>query len=95
MAHAEPTAIRPGRAALRPGNLRAGAWAVAAVAAFPGMLTETVTTTSSNAEALEAMERANLDAVVVVDAAGRVPGVVERDRILARMVLALSGAGGV
>lgn len=60
------------------------------VRSFPGMLTEYLSPQSTNAQALETMERLNLEAMLMVDRAGKLLGVAERDRILSRMVLALA-----
>jgi hypothetical protein len=56
---------------------------------FSALRTETVTHKTTNAEALELMERTGLDALVVVDGKGRFAGIVERDRVLSAMMLAL------
>jgi CBS domain-containing protein len=65
------------------------------VARHPLAITEVVTANSSNTEALEKMEGLNLEAIVVVDEKRRFRGVVERDRILAQMLVALAkGKGG-
>jgi CBS domain-containing protein len=56
----------------------------------PLVITETVTANSSNTEALAKMESLNLEALVVVDEKRRFRGVVERDRILAQMLIALA-----
>ncbi len=54
----------------------------------PGMLTATISSDTTNAEALKKMEELNVDAIPVVDAEHRMLGVVERERILSRMVQA-------
>ncbi len=62
--------------------------------AFPGLLTATVLPETSNAKALEEMERWGLDAIPVVDpATGQLLGVVERERILSRMLMRLAKGG--
>jgi CBS domain-containing protein/predicted MPP superfamily phosphohydrolase len=62
-----------------------------AVRNYPGMLTQTISPTTSNARALEEMDKLELDAIPVVDPAGsRLVGVVARDRILSGMLLALA-----
>jgi len=64
-----------------------------AVSAVPGVLTECITTRTSNAEALRTMERLGLDAIPVVDEdTKQVRAIADRDRILGRMLLALTGA---
>jgi hypothetical protein len=63
----------------------------AAVREFPGMLTERISRRTTNAEALEEMEKLGVDALVVVDeATARVIAVVDRDHILSRMISALA-----
>lgn len=63
------------------------------VQSYPGMITETVTSDSTNADALKLMESRNLEALVVVDAqSNKVLGVVERDRLLGKMLVALADA---
>jgi CBS domain-containing protein len=58
-----------------------------------GMLTKTILPQTTNADALEEMEKLGLDALPVVDpATSSLKGVVERDRILARMFLTLAKA---
>jgi CBS domain len=56
---------------------------------FSAVKTETLPHTATNAEALATMEETGLDALVVVDRKGRFEGIVERDRVLSRMMLAL------
>jgi hypothetical protein len=56
---------------------------------FSAVKTDTLPSNATNAEALETMERTGLDAVVVADRKGRFEGVVERGRVLTRMMLAL------
>jgi len=56
---------------------------------FSAVKTETLPHNATNAEALAAMEETGLDALVVVDRKGRFVGIVERDRLLTRMMLAL------
>lgn len=62
------------------------------VQSFPGMLsaTDTIVRTTSNAEALEKMEKLGLDAILVVDDNKQPIGVAERQHIINRMVLALA-----
>jgi CBS domain-containing protein len=56
---------------------------------FSALRTETLSEKSTNAEALAAMEEAGFDTLVVVDRKGRFKGIVERDRVLSRMMLGL------
>ena len=61
------------------------------IIAFPGVLTQVVTSMATNVEALRTMERLNVEAVVAVDKESHEPrGIVERERLLARMMLALA-----
>lgn len=57
---------------------------------YPGVVKETVTTRATNAEALREMERQNLEALVVVDEKMHPKGVVEREQVLIRLMLALA-----
>jgi hypothetical protein len=56
---------------------------------YPGIIAKTISSASTNAEALRRMEEHNLEALIVVDD-GRPKGVVEREQILSRMILALT-----
>lgn len=56
---------------------------------FSAVKTETLPHTATNAEALSTMEKTGLDALVVVDRKGRFRGIIERDRVVSRMMLAL------
>jgi predicted transcriptional regulator len=56
----------------------------------PIMITATLRLPSNNTAALEQMETINLEAIVVVDENDKYMGVVERDRILSRMMIALA-----
>jgi hypothetical protein len=58
-------------------------------AGFSAIKTETLSGGATNAEALETMESANMDTLVVVDRKGKYVGIVERGGILSRMMLAL------
>ena len=60
------------------------------VQSFPGMLSDTILRTTSNAEALEKMERLGLNAILAVDDRKQLIGVAERQHIINRMVLALA-----
>jgi hypothetical protein len=56
---------------------------------YPGLIQDAISSDATNAEALREMERLNLEALLVVD--GNTPrGVVEREQILSRMMLALT-----
>lgn len=57
---------------------------------FPGVVRETISTQSTNAEALREMTRQNLEALVVIDENRHLRGVVERKQVLSRMMLALT-----
>ena len=57
---------------------------------FPGVLTQTVSTNDSNIEALNKMTANNLDAIPVIDEARQVKGVVEREQILGKLMLAMA-----
>lgn len=56
---------------------------------FSAIKTEILLNSATNAEALSLMERMGLDALVVVDRKGRFEGIIERDRMLSRMMLAM------
>jgi CBS domain-containing protein len=56
---------------------------------FSAVKTETLPYNATNAEALATLEQTGLDALVVVDRKGRFEGIVERDRVLTRMMLGL------
>ena len=56
---------------------------------FSAVKTETLIHNATNAEALSTMEKTGLDALVVVDRKGRFRGIVERNHLLSRMMLAL------
>lgn len=62
---------------------------------FSAVKTDTLPHTATNAEALSTMEKTGLDALVVVDRKGRFEGIVERDRVLSRMMLALVSPSSV
>jgi hypothetical protein len=63
----------------------------AALFRFPGLVRETLGSQATNAEALRVMARQNLEAIVSVDENNRLRGVVEREQVLSRIVLALTG----
>ena len=57
---------------------------------FPGVIKETISIQTTNAEALREMTKQNLEALVVIDEQGQLKGVVEREQILSKMMLALA-----
>lgn len=57
---------------------------------YPGVIKETISNKSSNAEALREMTKQNLEALVVIDENRHLKGVVEREQILSKMMLALT-----
>jgi hypothetical protein len=58
---------------------------------YPGFIQRPISSEWTNAEALQEMMREDLDALVVVDGDGRLKGVAEREKVLGRMMLALTG----
>jgi predicted transcriptional regulator len=54
------------------------------------MITTPLRFPSNNTAALQEMEKINLEAIVVVDKNDKYQGVVQRDRILSRMMIALA-----
>jgi len=56
---------------------------------YPGVERKTISTGSSEAEALREMTRQNLEALVVIDENRHLNGVVEREQILSRMMIAM------
>jgi hypothetical protein len=61
---------------------------------YPGVVRDAITTKHTNEHALREMERQGLEAIVVVDEERRVVGVVEREKVLSTMLLALSEQRG-
>lgn len=57
---------------------------------YPGVVKDTISTQSTNAEALREMTKQNLEALVVIDEKRGLKGVVERDQVLSKMMLALT-----
>jgi len=57
---------------------------------YPGIISDAITVAHTNAHALREMDRLNLEALVVVNAERRVAGIVERDQVLSKMLLALA-----
>jgi predicted transcriptional regulator len=54
---------------------------------YPGVVRKTISTASTNAEALREMMSKNLEALVVTDEDNRLKGIAEREQILTKMVL--------
>lgn len=61
---------------------------------YPGVVRHAITTKHTNEHALREMEQQGLEAIVVVDEERRVVGIVERERVLSTMLLALSEQRG-
>jgi hypothetical protein len=61
---------------------------------YPGVVRHAITTKHTNEHALREMERQGLEAIVVVDEERRVVGVVEREKVLSTMLLALTEQRG-
>jgi hypothetical protein len=57
---------------------------------YPGVIKETISVQSTNTEALQEMTKQNLEALVVIDNDRKLKGVVEREQILSKMMLALA-----
>jgi uncharacterized alkaline shock family protein YloU len=57
---------------------------------YPGAVRDKIAPDFSNGEALSTMVKSNLDVIVVVDENNRLKGVVQREQVLTRMVLALT-----
>jgi CBS domain-containing protein len=62
---------------------------------YPGMLKKVVPATATNAEALSAMAVHNLGAIAVVDNERRLRGVVEREQLMSRLLVSLTGTPAV
>ncbi|MEZ4744767.1 MAG: hypothetical protein R3C41_01740 [Calditrichia bacterium] len=58
---------------------------------YPNMVNETITTETSNIDALKAMTEKNIEALVVIDPKGMVAGVCEREQVLSKLLLNLAG----
>lgn len=58
---------------------------------YPGVVTKTVSTKATNIEAIREMTAQNLEALVVIDEDRRLRGVVEREQVLSKLILALAG----
>ena len=57
---------------------------------YPGILRDTISPNAPNSEALRKIVTSNLDFIVVVDENNRLKGVIEREQVLSKMVLALT-----
>jgi CBS domain-containing protein len=57
---------------------------------YPGVEKETISTKSSNVEALRQMTTHNLEALVVIDEDRRLKGVVEREQVISKIMLTLA-----
>jgi CBS domain-containing protein len=57
---------------------------------YPGIVTQTISTTASNIEALKEMTIRNVEALVVIDDQRKVRGIVERDQIISKLMLAMA-----
>lgn len=62
---------------------------MAQVLRYPGVVKKTISTKSTNAEALREMLEQNIEALVVIDEQRKLRGVVEREQVLSRMMLSL------
>lgn len=58
---------------------------------YPGVMTGTISINAKNMDALREMNTRNVEALVVIDNDRKVKGVVERDRLLSRLLLAMAG----
>jgi len=57
---------------------------------FPGIVFDTISVQDTNLEALQEMDRRDLDALVVIDPKSRLKGVVSREQVLGSMMLELA-----
>lgn len=57
---------------------------------YPGVVTRTITTEQTNIEAIQEMTDQNLEALVVIDQDRQLRGVVEREQVLSKLMLALA-----
>jgi CBS domain-containing protein len=64
-----------------------------AVFRYPGLLRKVVPSHATNVEALAAMTASNLDAIAIVSDDRRLRGVVEREQLVSKLVLALANGG--
>lgn len=57
---------------------------------YPGVVTKTISTKSTNLEALREMTAQNIEALVVIDEDRALRGIVEREQLLSRLLLGLA-----
>lgn len=57
---------------------------------YPGVVTRTISTQSTNLDALREMTAQNLEALVVIDEDRKLRGVVEREQILSKLLLGMA-----
>ena len=57
---------------------------------YPGVIKETLTPETTNIEALSEMQRRNLGALLIVDKEKNLKGVVERERIVSKLLMSLT-----
>jgi hypothetical protein len=62
----------------------------AALFGYPGIVRKTLSTGTTNTEALRVMTDSNVETVVVTDEENRLKWIAEREQVLSRMVLALN-----
>lgn len=58
--------------------------------AFPGVMTETISTHATYKDALQAMADHNLETILVVDEEKKVTGVIDREQVLSKLMLAMA-----
>jgi hypothetical protein len=56
---------------------------------FPGIIKDTISTRSTNTEALQQMTKEHLEAIVVIDEDRKLKGVIEREQITSKLLLTL------
>jgi CBS domain-containing protein len=56
---------------------------------YPGVVTKTISTKSTNLEALREMTDQNLEALVVIDEKRKLKGIVEREQVLSKLLLGM------
>jgi CBS domain-containing protein len=57
---------------------------------YPGVITSTISTRTTNLEALKQMTERNIEALVVIDDDRKLRGVVEREQILSKLLIGLA-----
>ena len=57
---------------------------------YPGIVTKTISTKSTNMDALKEMTVQNLDALIVIDKERKIKGVVEKDQLLSKILLGMA-----